>query len=169
MPVAYKKLEENEHCEGILPSGVRCVRKARLGDPPRWCWNCEPGPEADARRRQAGAKRHPPGTHAAKVRDEARKEGTLDEIVRDALKTSQKLTEQARAAASKDSLSSARLGNAAAALHRAAISALKARSTVGDILPKAKVAAKAPEEAEGATAAQDGGALESWLPGRVDA
>src|ERR1700690_608844 len=101
--VAWKKLQENERCEGMLPSGVRCIRKARLGDPPRWCWNCEPGPEAAARRRQAGAKRHPPGTPQAKTRDEAKKEGTLDEIVRDALTTSRRLTQQSRAIAARTS------------------------------------------------------------------
>jgi len=161
--VAWKKLQENERCEGMLPSGVRCIRKARLGDPPRWCWNCEPGPEAAARRRQAGAKRHPPGTPQAKTRDEAKKEGTLDEIVRDALTTSRRLTQQSRAIAAKDSLGSARLGNAAAALHRAAISALKARSTVGDILPKPNGSPAPAEATGGPKAAPEEGGLEGWL------
>ena len=85
-----------------------------------------------------GARRHLPSTPEGKARDGAKVEGTLDSIVRRALKSAEHCERGARlAVGGKDSLGAARMANAASGLYRQAIAALRARSTVGDILPKA--------------------------------
>ena len=128
-----KNLEEKDRCRGTRPSGTRCVHRAVFGDPPKWCSKCDPSAEAIQRRRDAGRKRHPEGSPEAIKRDETRVEGTLDDIVRNAVETSKELARAARLAAPKDSLAAARMAQAAAALHRAAISALRSRGHVGDV------------------------------------
>ena len=169
--MASKKLAENERCHGILPSGVGCPRAARYGDPPQWCPNCDPSPEADARRRQAGRKRHPRGTPEVLARQAARAEGTLDQVVRRCLDLAKTLESAATKAAKspgedgKNLQRAAALGFASSRLHAQAVLALKARAMVGDITPRPD----APKSAGAAPQAREDGALESWLPGRADA
>ena len=113
--------------------------------------------------------RHP-GTPEARKRIDARAEGTLDQVVRRSLAAAAECERSARiAGASKDSLGQARLSNAAAALGRLAVQALKARSLVGDILPRPKAQTKDAPLMPGPDGAQQGRDLRSWFPAREDA
>lgn len=168
--MTQKRVEESERCEAVRATGVRCDLRARYGEPePRWCSNHDPSAEGAARRARAGLVRHP-GTPEARKRIDARMEGTLDQVVRGSLAAKADCERSSKiAGAAKDSLGQARLANAAAALGRLAVAALKARATTGDILPKGNRTTKQDEEPEGASQAADGGSLDRWLPGRVDA
>lgn len=90
------------------------------------------------RRKEAGRKRHAPGTPEAKARDvarvareEERKEGTLDDIVRKALAQAEALGRIQVPVA--DTLGAARIANAMSGLYRQAINGLRARGVVGDL------------------------------------
>jgi hypothetical protein len=132
-------------------TGERCPHRAKYGNPPAWCYIHDPDPLTAEVRRTKPTKRHEVGSAVAVERDKVRAEGTLDEIVRDTMAQAKVLAKASKDCAEDGDIEvrkrAAQLGFASSRLYAMAIAALKARSTVGDILPRKNESAP-----EGATA-----------------
>ena len=144
LSVPRKKVEESARCTGTCTNGSPCLRRAVYGDPPAFCWVCDPSEEGKVRRKQRTAKRPQPTTTEAKRLDEIRAEGTLDEIVRRALALSAKF-EKLTASDGEKALAAQRITRAAATMFNAAISGLKARGVVGDLVARPKALGERPD------------------------
>jgi hypothetical protein len=115
-------------CCGVSRSGAPCRFRAKYGDPPRWCVNCDPD-QAD-RRKANGAKRHP---RLAPRGADPRGVPTIDYVVDQALDVAARVV-----AGDLDPIA----GRTVAQLLCVAIEGLRARGSVGDLTANPK----APED-----------------------